>query len=158
MKSPERRGPRLELKFLLDAQRATEIFQWAQARMAADPHARDPQDPIYTVESIYFDTPMLDCLRGRGTDRLPKYRARRYNGNGQSIFLEEKLRRQQQVWKRRPIQVPLLGHSRRTRPKRAAFRKREGDATRDRSVRNPWRRGTDQRSKLWMDGASSMAG
>ena len=101
MKSPERRGPRLELKFLLDAQRATEIFQWAQARMAADPHARDPQDPIYTVESIYFDTPMLDCLRGRGTDRLPKYRARRYNGNGQSIFLEEKLRRQQQVWKRR---------------------------------------------------------
>ncbi len=101
MKSPERRGPRLELKFLLDAQRATEIFQWAQARMAADPHARDPQDPIYTVESVYFDTPMLDCLRGRGPDRLPKYRARRYNGNGQSIFLEEKLRRQQQVWKRR---------------------------------------------------------
>ena len=101
MKSPERRGPRLELKFLLDAQRSAEIFQWARTRMDADPHARDPQHPIYTVESIYFDTPTLDCLRGSGPDRLPKYRARRYDGNGQSIFLEEKLRRQQQVWKRR---------------------------------------------------------
>ncbi len=101
MKSPERRGPRLELKFLMDAERAAEILEWARARMDPDPHAKDPGDPTYIVESIYFDTPNLDCLRRNGRDCLPKYRARYYNGDRQSMFLEEKLRQQQQVWKRR---------------------------------------------------------
>ncbi len=91
----------MELKFQLDADRAAEIFEWGQARMDPDPHAQDPNDPIYTVESIYFDTPRLDCLRGGGVNGLPKYRARRYDGDLESFFLEEKLRRQQQVWKRR---------------------------------------------------------
>ena len=91
----------MELKFQLDADRAAEIFEWARAHMDPDPHAQNPNDPIYTVESIYFDTPQLDCLRGDGVNSLPKYRARRYNGDLESFFLEEKLRRQQQVWKRR---------------------------------------------------------
>jgi len=91
----------MELKFQLDTDRAAEIFEWAQARMDPDPHAQDHNNPIYTVESIYFDTPRLDCLRGNGVNSLPKYRARRYDGNLESFFLEEKLRRQQQVWKRR---------------------------------------------------------
>ncbi|MHC4853303.1 MAG: VTC domain-containing protein [Planctomycetota bacterium] len=101
LKSPERRGPRLELKFQLAAERSAEIFAWARTRMAADPHVQDPRDPIYTVESIYFDTPKLDCMRGGDWNRLPKYRARRYDSNQESMFLEEKLRRKQQVWKRR---------------------------------------------------------
>jgi hypothetical protein len=101
LNSPPRRGPRLELKYQLDAERTAEIFEWARARMDPDPHAQDHRDPIYTVESIYFDTPRLDCLRGDGVNSLPKYRARRYDSNLESFFLEEKLRRQQQVWKRR---------------------------------------------------------
>ena len=87
----------MELKFQLDTDRAAEIFEWAQARMDPDPHAQDHNNPIYTVESIYFDTPRLDCLRGNGVNSLPKYRARRYDGNLESFFLEEKLRQQQQV-------------------------------------------------------------
>ncbi len=34
MKSPKRRGPRLELKFQLDAERAGEILDWARGATA----------------------------------------------------------------------------------------------------------------------------
>ena len=101
MIAPSRIGPRSELKFPIDAGRAAELFAWSRGRLDPDPHARDPELASYLVESVYFDTPRLDCFRRRGVDGLPKYRARRYDGVDREIFLEEKLRRENRVWKRR---------------------------------------------------------
>jgi hypothetical protein len=101
---PPRTGPRTEWKAVLDQARACELFAAARERMRPDPHARDAASCSYPVESIYLDTPGLDCFEAQGLVDLPKYRARRY-GPGSETFLEEKLRRDLLVWKRR-IPVP----------------------------------------------------
>ena len=98
---PERIGPRVELKFVVPHEQADAALRLCRQDMQADPHAKSPDDAAYLVESLYFDTPELDCFRRRGADSLSKYRLRRYDGDDGTMFLEEKLRRENSVWKRR---------------------------------------------------------
>ena len=96
---PARTGPRFEHKRLLDEGLAAELQAWAAARCAPDPHA-DARDPCYLVESVYCDTDDFAIWRSRGPARMARYRLRRYNGAA-VWYLEEKLRLQDRVWKRR---------------------------------------------------------
>lgn len=95
---PVRTGPRFERKLLLDETRAGVLQAWTAARCAPDPHA-DPADPAYLVESVYCDTEDFAIWKSAGPARMARYRLRRY-GSG-ACFLEEKLRLQERVWKRR---------------------------------------------------------
>ena len=98
--APQRRGPRVERKIVLDEDSARLAMTWAAERLSPDPHSKDGRG--YFVESIYYDTLDLSCAKLEGVQKLPKYRARRYDG-GAVIYFEEKLRRDDLVWKRRLI-------------------------------------------------------
>jgi hypothetical protein len=98
---PARDGPRFEHKRLLGESLAAELQAWTAARCAPDPHA-DASDPCYLVESVYCDSADFAIWRSRGPLRLARYRLRRYNGAAM-WFLEEKLRLQERVWKRRAV-------------------------------------------------------
>jgi len=69
--------------------------------MSPDVHTDAIDHPHYLVESVYFDTPGFDCYYARGPAPLPKYRLRRYDGHSDTLYLEEKLRIGERVWKRR---------------------------------------------------------
>ena len=99
--APPRIGPRTEWKILLPREAADQLFAEARKVMAPDPHVRGPSDCGYTVESLYLDTPALACFRQGGDGGLPKYRIRRYLPDSGAMFLEEKIRRGDLVWKRR---------------------------------------------------------
>ncbi len=98
--APPQTGPRLELKHTVPADAVPALLEWLRARLDPDPHARDPELPSIRVESIYFDTPSRACYRNRSRHKLPKHRLRRYDG-GSPWYLEEKLRVDSRVWKRR---------------------------------------------------------
>ena len=68
--------------------------------MEVDPHVTDRDAATYRIDSVYYDTPDLQCFRRRGASKVPKYRVRRYE-RGDVVFLEEKLRRDDLIWKRR---------------------------------------------------------
>ncbi len=98
--TPEQSGPRLELKHTVVAGAVPALVTWLGERFDPDPHAKDPADPRMLVESIYYDTAERLCYRGRAKVQLPKHRLRRYDGKAE-WFLEEKLRLDSSVWKRR---------------------------------------------------------
>lgn len=89
-----------ELKFLVPADRAAEIRQWAREYMAADPHGSGEAGDTYRVTSIYLDTENLDVYHKRRSYGRAKYRVRKY-GSNELAFLERKMKVQGRVGKTR---------------------------------------------------------
>ena len=90
-----------EIKFLIPAERAAGIRDWARANLEADPHAEGGGDQ-YRVTSLYFDTPNRDVFFQRGSFARSKYRIRRYDA-AHTAFLERKLKTRDLVSKRRSL-------------------------------------------------------
>lgn len=94
-----------ESKFLVSAEQARLIRDWARGNLNVDPHGTGKYGDLYRVDSIYFDTVNLDVYGRKGSYGRSKYRIRRYNG-GDSVFLERKTKTSVQVSKRRTL-LPL---------------------------------------------------
>src|SRR5947208_6777877 len=77
-------GQAFELKFLLPADRAAAVEEWARRWLTPDPHG---QAGTYRVLSLYCDTPGLDVYHRAPGYRRRKYRLRRY-GLAEVIHLE----------------------------------------------------------------------
>jgi hypothetical protein len=91
-----------EIKFLLSAERAAQVREWARERLAPDPNAADEVGDTYQITSLYFDTADFDVFHRRGSYGRSKYRIRRY-GDGPDVFLERKLKTRGLLAKRRSI-------------------------------------------------------
>ncbi|MBQ4093721.1 MAG: polyphosphate polymerase domain-containing protein [Oscillospiraceae bacterium] len=80
---------RHELKHTLSVSEATVLRKRLAAVMQRDAHGKNG---IYTVRSLYFDTPFDKALREKinGTNCRSKYRLRMYDGNSGLIRLEKK--------------------------------------------------------------------
>jgi hypothetical protein len=89
-----------EIKFLVDSDAAARIRQWARAHLQADPHGAGSHGDEYRTTSLYFDTAEYDVFHRRGSFGRGKYRIRRY-GDGESVFLERKMRQAAVLAKRR---------------------------------------------------------
>lgn len=97
----ENRRSAAEIKFLIDADRAREIRDWARTHLCPDPNATEDGD-AYRTTSLYFDTRNFDIFHRRGSFGRGKYRIRRY-GDAEGVFLERKLRTRDWVSKRRSV-------------------------------------------------------
>lgn len=96
----------LEIKFLVDDERAAALIGWARTRLEPDPHGTGAHGDEYATSSVYFDTAEHDVLYRRGSFGVAKYRVRRY-GTSDVVFVERKLRVGLTVAKRRTrLQVP----------------------------------------------------
>jgi hypothetical protein len=98
----EARASAWEIKFLVTPALAEQIRGWSRAHLMPDPNAQGAHGDKYRTTSLYFDTEELDVFRRRGSYGRGKYRIRRY-GQGESVFLERKLRTRNQLTKRRSI-------------------------------------------------------
>lgn len=94
-----------ELKFLLPAERADAIVEWARASLPPDAHGGGPFGDTYQTRTLYFDTAEFDVFRRQGSYGRAKYRIRRY-GASDVAFLERKMRTRRLLSKRRSI-VPI---------------------------------------------------
>jgi hypothetical protein len=107
----ETRDGAREVKFLVPADRAAAILDWARSRLNADPHAGGPTGDEYRTTTIYFDTAELAVFNRRGSFGRSKYRIRRY-GASDIAFLERKLRTSDLLSKRRTaiaaVDLPAL--------------------------------------------------
>lgn len=101
-------GPAFELKFELSQDDVLRMKAWARRRLQPDPHG---VDGTYRVTSVYCDTPEFDVFHRSEGYRGSKLRLRRY-GSTPLVFLERKIRRGDQVRKRRievaPGSLPQL--------------------------------------------------
>ena len=105
-------GTAFELKFELSLAEACRMKAWAARHLRADPHGG--ADGAYRITSVYCDTPEFDVFhRSPGYGRS-KLRLRRY-GSAPFVFLERKIRRGDEVRKRRvevdPGDLPRLSES-----------------------------------------------
>lgn len=98
--SRETRDAAREVKFLLAADRASLVLDWARARLAPDPHAGGPNGDEYRTTTIYFDTTERSVFHRHGSYGRSKYRIRRY-GASDIVYLERKLRTSTLLSKRR---------------------------------------------------------
>lgn len=98
--SRETRDAAREVKFLLPADRAEVVLDWARSRMAPDPHAGGPSGDEYRTTTIYFDTTTRSVFHRQGSYGRSKYRLRRY-GASDVVYLERKLRTSTLLSKRR---------------------------------------------------------
>jgi hypothetical protein len=96
----ETRDGAREVKFLVSADRAARILDWARSRLNADPHAGGPDGDEYRTTTIYLDTADMAVFNRRGSYGRSKYRIRRY-GTSDVAFLERKLRTRELLSKRR---------------------------------------------------------
>lgn len=98
--SRETRDGAREVKFLVSAERAARILDWARPRLSADPHAGGPDGDEYRTTTIYLDTADLAVFNRRGSYGRSKYRIRRYDMSDVA-FVERKLRTRELLSKRR---------------------------------------------------------
>jgi hypothetical protein len=103
-----------ETKFLVPAETAEPIREWARRHLMADPHGGGEAGDEYDTSTIYYDTPEYHVFHRRGSFGRSKYRVRRY-GRRDQVFLERKLRRPGMLSKRRTL-VPLAALSRLDEP------------------------------------------
>ena len=89
-----------EIKFVVDVTAGQAVRERARQLLSPDPWASGPTADEYSITSIYFDTPDFAVYNRRGSYRRAKYRVRRY-GEGQTVFLERKLRTKELLSKRR---------------------------------------------------------
>ena len=101
----ETRAHAFEIKFIVDAQMGERIRAWARTFLDADPHGTGPFGDEYRTGTLYFDTAEGHVFHRWGSYGRAKYRIRRYE-NGDTVFLERKLRRPGMLVKRR-TQVAL---------------------------------------------------
>jgi len=94
-----RRGHRAyEVKFVLDEPTAAAVERALSPSLALDPHA-DSATGMYTIDTLYTDTPAWSVFFGEKLHAIRKYRIRRYGGG--AIYLERKMVRKSVVRKRR---------------------------------------------------------
>lgn len=104
---------REELKFWVNQDQKRQILRASAPFVVPDPHARFDEPGVYTVRSIYYDSPRLDfyyhTLDGIRTRK--KLRVRLYAGDGSvpSLFFEIKHKRGRRVLKERAGVAPALG-------------------------------------------------
>ncbi len=91
-------GRAYELKFELSQDDILRMKAWAGRHLQPDPHAG--VDGSYRVTSVYCDTPEFDVFHRSPGYRRSKLRMRRY-GEAPFVFLERKIRRGDEVRKRR---------------------------------------------------------
>ena len=89
-----------EIKFVIDADLAGPIRQWARTHLDPDIHGGGPHGDEYRTASVYFDNDAFDVFNRRGSFGRSKYRIRRY-GNDETVFLERKMRQPAVLAKRR---------------------------------------------------------
>jgi hypothetical protein len=92
--------PAFEIKFLLDADRAGQIEDWAARNMTFDPHADPTRGNSYRIHTLYLDTPGRDMYRRIPGHVRHKFRVRRY-GSEPVVYLERKTKGGDRVAKRR---------------------------------------------------------
>jgi hypothetical protein len=92
--------PAFEIKFLLDADRAAQIEDWAARNMTFDPHADPTRNNSYRIHTLYLDTPGRDMFRRVPGHVRHKFRVRRY-GSEPVVYLERKSKTADRVAKRR---------------------------------------------------------
>ena len=98
----EVRSQAREVKFVVEADMAGLIRQWARTHLDPDPHGGGPFGDEYQTTSVYFDTDAFDVFHRRGSFGRSKYRIRRY-GDEETVFLERKMRQPAVLAKRRTI-------------------------------------------------------
>ena len=91
-----------EVKFVVEADIAGQIRQWARAHLDPDIHGSGPFGDEYRTTSVYFDTDAFDVFHRRGSFGRSKYRIRRY-GDEDTVFLERKMRQPAVLAKRRTM-------------------------------------------------------
>ena len=91
-----------EVKFVVEADMAVRIRQWARTHLDPDTHGGGPFGDEYRTTSVYFDTDAFDVFHRRGSFGRSKYRIRRY-GDAETVFLERKMRQPAVLAKRRTI-------------------------------------------------------
>ena len=125
--APQAGGFSSELKFVVDAEVARRIRDWARERLEADPHGSGPWSDEYRVSSLYFDTEARDVFHRRRSFGRSKYRVRRYAQDA-DVFLERKLRNGTRLAKRRTridvATLPLIAGSTLNGDATAWFRRR----------------------------------
>lgn len=103
-----RTGVAFELKYELSQDDVFRMKSWARRHLCPDPHG---EDGCYRVTSVYCDTPTFDIFHRTQGYRGGKLRLRRY-GSAPFVFLERKVRKGDQVRKRRvevaPEDLPKL--------------------------------------------------
>jgi hypothetical protein len=104
--SRETRNSAKEVKFVVPADRAGHVLEWARARLAPDPHGGGPSGDQYHTATIYFDTEERAVYGRQGSYGRSKYRIRRY-GASDVAFLERKMRTSALLSKRRTA-VPVV--------------------------------------------------
>jgi hypothetical protein len=95
-------GPAFELKFELSQDDVVRMTAWARRHLRPDPHGVDGR---YQVTSVYCDTAQFDVFHRSAGYRGSKLRLRRY-GSAPFVFLERKLKKGDQVRKRRVEVAP----------------------------------------------------
>ncbi|MDR2981372.1 MAG: polyphosphate polymerase domain-containing protein [Puniceicoccales bacterium] len=105
LETQETRAQAKETKFLVSPAVASQIREWARQNLSPDPEAVTAADDVYTVTSLYLDTPSLDIFFRNKNFGRSKYRIRRY-GSSEMIFLERKLRTNKLLAKHRS-RIPL---------------------------------------------------
>lgn len=95
-------GPAFELKFELSQDHVVRMKSWAAGRLRPDLHG---VGGCYRVTSVYCDTPEFDVFHRSAGYRTGKLRLRRY-GSEPVVFLERKVKRGDQIRKRRVDVVP----------------------------------------------------
>lgn len=96
----EATGGVFDIKFLLPEAPAEELVACARRFLAPDPNAYSGEGDGYSVHTLYFDDDEFMTYFSAGTERLPKYRIRRY-GDGDTVFLERKSKPEGKVKKHR---------------------------------------------------------
>jgi len=89
-------GGRIEYKYLVPVELMEKIRADIQPYLAPDPFTEAATKGEYSVRSIYYDTPYLDCYQEKdaGVDERNKYRIRGYGTDPSNsiVFLEIKKR------------------------------------------------------------------
>src|SRR4051812_3391727 len=70
--------PAYEIKFLLDAERADRVEDWARRNLAFDPYGDPEHGNAYPIHTLYLDTPGRDMFRRTPGHKRHKFRVRRY--------------------------------------------------------------------------------
>ena len=95
---------RFEYKYIIPNTQLVKLREMIAPFVQLDKYARN-HGGEYTVRSIYFDTPELECYREKiaGVKRRNKVRLRGYNGggNGDTVFFEIKKKVDEPLFKNR---------------------------------------------------------
>ena len=89
---------RFEYKYLVPAERLADLRSYLQPYVRIDPHAPEGNAPVYTVRSIYYDTPGFADYHQKveGLRKRKKIRVRGYNQPDGDAALYVEIKRKDQ--------------------------------------------------------------